>query len=139
MPDEILLLSNKPYRMARSYNSYSINGCTFHTNSFSSGKVTQCDGVSNISKTSSYASAKDKNPIVGNVTYYGRITDIVELNYSNEGNVVLFKCDWVKSNGFRVLDDFGITEVNFNHTINAQDKNSEPFILASQATQVYLS
>jgi hypothetical protein len=30
----------------------------------------------------------------------------MELNYSNEGYVVLFKCDWVKETGFR-LDDFG--------------------------------
>jgi hypothetical protein len=123
--------------MVKSYNSYSINGCTYHTHSYSVGKATQCDGVSHVAKTSSYASSKDKNPTLGYVTYYGRISQIIELNYSNGGHVVLFKCDWVKSNGVRELDGFGITEVNFNHTYNAQDEHSEPFILASQAIQVY--
>jgi hypothetical protein len=69
--------------------------------------------------------------------YYGRITQIVELNYCNEGHVILFKCDWVKTNGVRELEEFGITEVNFNHVHNAKDKNYETFILASQAKQVY--
>ena len=123
--------------MARNYNSYSINGCTYHTKSYAVGKTTQCDGVCSVAKTSSFSSAKDKNPSVGEVTYYGRITQIVELNYSNEGHVVLFKCDWVKRNGVRILNDFGITEVNFNHVYNSEDLNSEPYILASQAKQVY--
>ena len=35
------------------------------------------------------------------------------------------------------MDNFGITEVNFNHMCNALDQNFEPFILASQAKQVY--
>ena len=123
--------------MAKTYSSYSINGCTYHTHSYGLGRATQCDGVSVVAKTSSYSSARDDNPTVGDVLYYGRITDIVELNYSNEGHVVLFKCDWFKTNGVRVLNNFGITEVNFNHMSNAQDKNCEPFILASQAKQVY--
>jgi hypothetical protein len=123
--------------MAKTYNSYCINGCTYHTQSYGAGKNTQCDGVSHTAKTTSFSSAKDKNPAVGDVVYYGRITQIVELNYSNEGHVILFKCDWVKTNGVRELEEFGITEVNFNHVHNAKDKNYEPFILASQAKQVY--
>jgi hypothetical protein len=35
------------------------------------------------------------------------------------------------------LEGFGTTEFNFNHTYRAQDKHNEPFILASQAKQVY--
>jgi hypothetical protein len=65
------------------------------------------------------------------------ITEIIELNYSNEGHVVLFKCDWVKSNVVRELEGFGTSEVNFNHIYREQDKHNEPFILASQAKQVY--
>ncbi|XP_044958276.1 uncharacterized protein LOC123409439 [Hordeum vulgare subsp. vulgare] len=29
------------------------------------------------------------------VTYYGRVIDIVELNYSGQFSVVLFRCEWV--------------------------------------------
>jgi hypothetical protein len=32
-------------------------------------------------KTSSYASAKDNNPMVGDDKYYGTIIEIVELNH----------------------------------------------------------
>ena len=30
-----------------------------------------------------------------NKIYYGIIKEIIELNYRNKGNIVLFKCDWV--------------------------------------------
>jgi hypothetical protein len=96
LPRDVITLSQQPYMMARRYNSYFINGCTYHTHSYGVGKSTQCDGVAVVASTSSFSSAKDDNPAVGDVLYYGRITDIIELNYSNEGHVVLFKCDWVK-------------------------------------------
>jgi hypothetical protein len=46
-------------------------------------------------KTFSYAGASDARPVLGNVTYYGRIIVIIELNYSGNFSVVLFKCEWV--------------------------------------------
>ena len=101
------------------------------------GKSTRCDGVYIKSETSSYSSAKDKNPITGGVEYYGRILDIVELNYSNQTNVVLFKCEWAKPAGIRTLERFGVTQINFNEMNAGQDIQSEPFIFASQAKQVY--
>jgi hypothetical protein len=51
--------------------------------------------------------------------------------------VILFKCDWVKPTGVTRDNKFGITRVNFNHLHDASDISSEPFILASQAKQVY--
>ena len=133
---EVHLLSRRPYMMVKKYNSYCINGCTFHTYGYGKGKSTQCYGVTTVVATSSFSSAKDKNPVAGNVSYYGRIVDILELNYSNEGYAVLFKCDWVKQTGFRV-DGFGLPQVNFKHIYNTEELVSELFILASQASQVY--
>jgi len=52
-------------------------------------------GVVLTAKTSSYSSASDDRPVLGDVTYYGRIIDIIELNYSGNFLVVLFKCEWV--------------------------------------------
>ena len=75
--------------MVKKYNSYCINGCIFHTHNYGKGKSTQCDGVKIVAATSSFSSAKDKNPVVGDVSYYGRILEIFELNYSNQGYVVL--------------------------------------------------
>ena len=31
-------------------------------------------------------------------TYYGKIVDIIELDYYSEYKVVLFQCDWVNAN-----------------------------------------
>jgi hypothetical protein len=137
IPTEIVVLSLKPYMMVKKYNSYSINGCVFHTREFANGKSTQCDGVSSSSKTSSYSSASDRNPRAGDVLYFGRITEIVELNYSNQGSVVLFKCEWAKPAGIRTVENFGVTQVNFNLFSSGNEIYSEPFILASQAKQVY--
>lgn len=136
IPEEVVLLAQKPYMMVRKYNSYCINGCIFHTKTHANGKSTQCDGVSVSAQTSSYASVKDKNPVWGEVQYYGRVLEIVELNYANQGSLVLFKCEWIKPPGIRV-EESGITEINFNHVMKGNELASEPFILASQAKQVY--
>ncbi|CAN6334708.1 unnamed protein product, partial [Urochloa humidicola] len=65
VPDEVKILAQKPYMMVKKYNSYSINGFTFHTRSYAEGKVTQCDAVALVAKTSSFSSSKDNNPSIG--------------------------------------------------------------------------
>ena len=44
-------------------------------------------------KVSSFASARDKNPIPGHISYYGVLTDVIELHYLGGNRVILFKCD----------------------------------------------
>lgn len=92
-----------------------------------------------ISMIESYASTSDNAPKSANITYYGRLNDIVELNYYEEFKVVLFKCDWVdvtKGTGFKE-DELGFTLVNISHLIDSGDRGSyEPFIFANQAQQV---
>ena len=31
---------------------------------------------------------------IGNLDYFGVLTDIIELGYSGRNNVILFRCDW---------------------------------------------
>jgi hypothetical protein len=54
---------------------------------------------------------------------------------------VLFKCVWVDNrvhNKWVRTDKFGITSANFKYLFNTGEKISdEPFILSSQASQVY--
>jgi len=71
-----------------------------------------------------------------NVPYYGQLTDIVELQYTEGNKVVLFKCDWydVSREGIGYKRDrHGTTIVNTSRKL----KTVEPFVLACQATQVY--
>ncbi|GJN13164.1 hypothetical protein PR202_ga31505 [Eleusine coracana subsp. coracana] len=54
---------------------------------------------------------------------------------------MLFKCEWVDNrvqNKWVKIDQFQITIVNFKHLFNIGEKiSNEPFILESQAAQVY--
>ena len=77
------------------------------------------------------ASAKDPNPVYGAVTYYGRITEIWELDY-RMFTIPVFMCDWVDLRAIEI-DSFGFTTVNFARLSH----QSERFILASQARQVF--
>ncbi|KAK1663538.1 hypothetical protein QYE76_051697 [Lolium multiflorum] len=59
------------------------------------------------------------------------------LNARKDLQLMNIRCDWVKPNGFRTLEPFGIEQVNFNHVHSGDDVGSEPFVLASQVQQVY--
>nr|GMC96209.1 hypothetical protein CCACVL1_09462 [Ipomoea batatas] len=62
-------------------------------------------------------------------------TDIIQLNYQGGNNVILFKADWwdvYHKTGFKV-DNFGFSMVNITRKL----QTDEPYVLASQAEQVY--
>lgn len=94
-----------------------------------------------IADTCSFSSSKDQNPVIGKVAYYGRFIDITQLNYSIKeayyypdvnGSIYVLKGSGIKE------DKFGIKLVNFNYLCNnGSNLSDEPFVLASQATQVY--
>jgi len=118
-----------------------MNGFDFHTDSYDVGRSVQNSGVALVAETTCIESGNNNNFIMGKKTSYGVIKDIVELNYAHEGKVVLFKCDWVDNrveDKWVKTDQFGVTTVNFKHLFNTGEKISdEPFILASQAVQVF--
>ena len=126
---------------AHKYSSYTINGFNFYTESYDEGRSVQNSGVALVAESTSFDRGNNDNTIIGNKPYYGIIKEILELNYHHKGNVVLFKCDWVDNrvqDKWVKTDQFGITSVNFKHLFNTGEKLSdEPFILASQAIQVY--
>ena len=87
--------------------------------------------------TVSYASARDKNPRLGEVTYYGVLTNVIENRYTNDMKFVLLKCDWVNNQVGKKQDQLKFPMVNFNHLLYKDNQiGDEPFILASQAEQV---
>ncbi|CAL5433319.1 unnamed protein product [Camellia sinensis] len=138
LSEEIKILALGPSRKATRFNGYIINGTRYHTKSCELRRKTQNSGVMVKAKTSSYASAKDINPVEGDVAYYGYVTDIIELYYSHDHRYMLFMCNWIDNNKGLKQDDFGFTLVNFNHLLYAKKQDSdEPFILASQAQQVF--
>ncbi|CAL0327655.1 unnamed protein product [Lupinus luteus] len=87
-----------------------------------------------------FSSGKEHIEIISDVMYYGRLVDIIELDYYGKLRVVLFKCDWIDTtlNKGIKIDKFGITNVNFSHLIHTcANEVDEPFILATDARMVY--
>ncbi|KAM3342109.1 hypothetical protein P3S68_027075 [Capsicum galapagoense] len=75
-----------------------------------------------------------------NDMYYGKLVDIIELNYYGKLKVVLFKCIWLETtlNKKIKIYKFKITSVNFFRLIHTSAKDTdEPFILATDARMVY--
>lgn len=101
-------------------------------------RSTQNCGVALKAETLSYASRKDKNPRVGPVYYHGWLTNIVEIRYANDTKYLMFKCNWIDNIHGKKEDAFKFTIVNFNHLLYREDQpTNEPYILASQAEQVW--
>ncbi|KAA8538798.1 hypothetical protein F0562_025490 [Nyssa sinensis] len=135
---EVEILSAGPDQWGRRYTGYVINGFRFRTKERESKRKTQNSGVLLNASTTSFASARDRNPVEGDVSFYGVLTDIIELRYTNDLKFVLFKCDWIHNNAGRKIDEFGFTLVNFKHLLYKENRlGDEPFILASQAQQVW--
>ncbi|XP_061358748.1 uncharacterized protein LOC133302941 [Gastrolobium bilobum] len=107
------------------YTSYLINGWRFNIKDRDMHLKSQNSGI---------LVKGDNN--TGNLDYFGVLTDIVELMYSSGNNVILFKCDWwdVSSRGRGYKEDrYDFFLININRRLNTD----EPYVLATQAQQVY--
>ena len=114
------------------YNGYTINGCPYHTKERDDLRTTKNSGVSVVASTMQIASAKDKNPIFGELCFYGIITEIWDLDYT-KFRIPVFKHDWVENNKDIKFDELGFTLVDLTKVAYKLDS----FILASQAKQVF--
>jgi hypothetical protein len=69
------------------------------------------------------------------IDYYGIIEEILELSYLGAQNkVLLLRCHWFDPiNGVKIDERYGLVDVKPKSRLNS----NEPFVLASQAQQVY--
>ncbi|KAF9622386.1 hypothetical protein IFM89_031189 [Coptis chinensis] len=133
-------LADGPSFSAKSYNSFSINGYVFSTYDSEVNMTTQNSGVSMKAFTNFRASAKDKNLVEDEATYYGVVKQILELDYHDFKEIVFF-CDWVriedKRNGCYVDPDTNLVFVSLERWKRNSNEDDDPFILASEAAQVF--
>ena len=73
--------SRGPNPVAIRYKGYYINGFNSYTRKRDARYKTQTNGVTLQALTPSFASARNQNPVVGDVTYYGAIDEIIAIDY----------------------------------------------------------
>ena len=99
----------------------------FHTEEYGHGRKTYNSTVCIKGSTSSEFE----------VDYYGRLEEVIELQYHSEQNkVFLFKCYWYDTTdrGIRVDPHYGLVEINSK----ARHRNvNDVFVFAKQCQQVY--
>ena len=120
----IRIVGRGPNAIVKRMNGFIINGFRYHTQSRDKLKKTQIFGV--------MVEVECK-------AYYGKINDIIELDYFSDNRVVLFRCYWVNVNSRGLKKDKrGFTLVNFAYQMHEGSYlKDDPFILSSQAQQVF--
>ncbi|XP_075503870.1 uncharacterized protein LOC142541146 isoform X1 [Primulina tabacum] len=131
--DQIQWLAHGPRKHVTSYTGYIVNGHKFHTIDIE--RSTQDSGVSIEAETFCQSNANDNSHTIGSLSYYGVIPDIVLLYYYSF-KVPVFRCDWANPGTCIKIED-GFTLVNLHQGLKTFE--SDPFILASQAKQVFYS
>ena len=118
------------YPRVRSYGCYDVNGYRFRSKKYESGRV----GLTTINSGVCVTSFDESDNAL---EYYGIIEDIIKIEWegSMKLELVLFYCSWFDPtpNGLRRIEDLGLVEIN--HTLRLS--NFDPFVMASQVTQVY--
>ena len=71
--DNLRWIAHGPHPLVIKYNSCAINGCHYHTKSHDHNRNVQNSGVSLVAKTMQVSSSKDKNSIIGDMSFYGVI------------------------------------------------------------------
>ena len=126
-PKSLSSLSLRPERKVKCYNGYFVNGYVFHTEEYGQGRKTYNCGVCVKGSASSELE----------VDYYGRLEEVVELQYHSEHNkVFLFKCySYDTTNrGIRVDPHYGLVKI----ISKARHRNiNDVFAFAKQCQQVY--
>lgn len=138
--DDLRCLAVGPSDRVVKYSAYNVNGNKFRAVARDDDRKTQNSGVYVSADTISYASSRDQNPISGELAYYGKLVEVLEVNYYDRFKAVLFKCQWAdtrNNRGFK-QDRYGHSLVNFSRLLHTGlDEEDEPYILASQAEMVY--
>ncbi|XP_057719684.1 uncharacterized protein LOC130934112 [Arachis stenosperma] len=138
--EDLRYLARGPSRYAKRFSTFSINGFSFRTTNQDKGLKTQNSGVFLMSSTPCVASASDADVRNADLSYSGKLEDIIELNYNGRFRVTLFKCKWADTTRERGCrkDNWGFTSVNFSRVIHSGDREEDdPYIEASQARMVY--
>ncbi|KAL6499113.1 hypothetical protein OROHE_026287 [Orobanche hederae] len=94
IPEIVRWLSDKPSNEVPKFAGYKIRGTQYTTKERDDMRSTQNSGVYLVAETPQVASARDKRMVREDMSFYGVIIEIWELNYE-KFRFPIFKCDWV--------------------------------------------
>lgn len=118
----MLSLAFGPNIVSKQYKGFINNGHRFLTRRREEFKKTQNSGV--------MVEVEGGN-------YYGKLTNIIQLEYYRGYKIVLFHCDRVDNRLYRGLkkDKYGFPLVNFSRSLVHTGENfkDDPFIISTQA------
>ncbi|KAL6221919.1 hypothetical protein ACLB2K_005311 [Fragaria x ananassa] len=121
-----------PCHEVAKFSSYIVDGVQFYTKLLDDVRACQNSGVYLEADTMVVASARDKNPKVCKLSFYGVVDEIWEMDYTRF-MFPLFKCDWAESSKGIKVDDLGFTLVNLNRKGHLKDK----FAIATSVHQIF--
>nr|XP_017233077.1 PREDICTED: uncharacterized protein LOC108207129 [Daucus carota subsp. sativus] len=125
-------LACKPSFTVLSFEGYLVDGVRYFTKDRDNARVVQNSGVSLVAKTVQVSSAKDLNPVESDMTFYGRIEEIWELDY-HAFKAPLFLCRWADSDKGVKIDDLGFTLVDLSRQGHKNDK----YVSVDQVKQIF--
>lgn len=119
--DELLALASGSDLLAYSYQACIVNGVRFVSYNRDQNRITQNSGVC-VAGTEGF-------------NYYGQLEEILQLSFTGSYSVVLFRCKWFNTDPKKkkTITVNNITSIN----VSGEWYKDEPFILASQAKQVF--
>ncbi|XP_068472457.1 uncharacterized protein [Phaseolus vulgaris] len=130
--DTLNWLASEPNFEVISWSGYDINNYSFYTKFEDEKSTMQNSGVMVVAESMHFSSSKDQYSVMASMCYFGVIEDIWMIDYTIF-RVPVFKCKWVDSNSGVKTDDLGFTLVDLEKVGYIE----EPFIMASQAKQVF--
>ncbi|KAL5561736.1 hypothetical protein UlMin_031483 [Ulmus minor] len=89
----LMWLSERPKVHVFRYNSYTVKGYQFYTRMKDMWSIVQNSGVTLVAQALHVLSAKDKNLVYVEMSYYGIVDDIWEVDYT-DFRVFVLKCQW---------------------------------------------
>ncbi|XP_024172337.1 uncharacterized protein LOC112178421 [Rosa chinensis] len=131
-PEIVRWLVDKPCHEVSKFSGYRVGGVQYNTKLWDNLLQRQSSGVYLVAETPQVASARDKNPITHDISFYGVITEIWELDYDHF-RVPIFKCDWVENEKGVRVDEFGFTLVN----LNRKGHQNDSFVLGKCVQQIF--
>ncbi|XP_024196093.1 uncharacterized protein LOC112199289 [Rosa chinensis] len=131
-PEIVRWLADKPCHEVPKFSGYRVGGVQYNTKRRDNLLQRQSSGVYLVAETPQVASARDKNPITHDMSFYGVITEIWELDYDHF-RVPIFKCDWVENEKGVRVDEFGFTLVN----LNRKGHQNDSFVLGKCVQHIF--